>query len=953
MQLDNVEDIYPLTPTQQGILFHCEAMPASGVYIEQICSLLSGDLVPYILVQAWQKMLQKHACLRTAFVWNGLDEPLQIVRAELTAPWVLLNWSDKSPSQQQQGLKALLAKDRCKGFELANAPLLRFTLIRLSPSSYQFIWSFHHLLLDGWSSAIVLDELWHYCAKYRKHDFPYGSPPAFKKYIAWLQAKPQDEKTKTFWSSYLKGFNKTTDLALANNHKPPTKSRNQVFFCLSQAETQSLTESAKLHRLTLNTLVQAAWANLLQRYSGDMDIVFGTTVSGRPAELEGVETMVGLFINSLPVRAKFDVKSKLLTWLLGLQDHLVQTRRYENAALADIKQWSELAPSAPLFNTLTVFENYPPNRILSEQELGFSYSAPEYLEQSHYPLALLVVPGDEITLMFNYDTRHFSKGKITQLSSHVKNLLTNIPHCLDQPVLSLPMLTSSDRRALTKLAGLKQHKPNASPSIPRQISQQAKRCGPKIAVKSQGRTLTYSELAYHSDMLAATLHQHRVNSGDRVAICLARGVELIPAMLAVLHIGATYIPLDPNYPQKRLDMILADADPKLIITTEQLQSHLQLKLTNQLWLDKLPHGPMPLQKQPEIQPEQLAYIIYTSGSTGKPKGVMVSHHNLRHSTAARFDYYHTDPSVFLLLSSFAFDSSVAGIFWVLCSGGMLVISEPRLEQDMGQLRAYIAREKISHLLCLPTLYEMLLTHEPASGDTLAHANKGLHSLQTVIVAGEEFPGVALIETHQQTLPRCQLFNEYGPTEACVWSTVFNTRDQRGHHKIPIGKPIPGTQVYLLNATLEPVPEGAIGEIYIGGNGVTQGYLNQPADTSFMADPFSSEPGARMYKSGDLGRYDERGNIEFLGRKDRQIKIRGHRIEPGEVEAALALHPQIKQVKILPGNVLSNEAELQRMSEQLDALSPEKRRTLMSELQQLSDQKAAELVAILSQSPRQK
>ena len=883
--MENVADIYTLSPVQLGMLFHTLTDTQTGVYVNQYACKLSGNLQTEIFQQAWRQTVARHPVLRTAFLWDGLDEPLQVVRQQVELPWRLLDWRGQSDAEQMAKLDEFLECDRTQGFHLDQAPLLRFTLIHLQDNIYQFVWSSHHLLFDGWSLPLIWQDMLTYYSALLQGTVPQLPPiRPYRDYIAWQQEQALDI-TKSFWRSQLQGFVEPTPLPAAH---PGTSQRyQQQTQSLSPSLTTALKTLARQHRLTLNTLVQGAWALLLNHYSGEDQVTYGSVLSGRPAALSGVETMVGLFINTLPVRVTVEPDQTLINWLQLRQQQLLNLRQYETTALTDIQRWSDLPQGSPLFESIVVFENYP---AATAADIGFDTSDVRYLEQSNYPLALLVVPGESIELLLLFDTGRFEESTILRLHAHLELLLTAFVKHPHSKLAELPRLTPAEQQQLTAWETIDY--PHDL-TIHQLIESQVHQTPDAPAVVFEEQTLTYGELNQQADQLAHLFCSKGVIPGDRIALCLKPSLDRIVSILAVLKAGAAYVPLDPAYPVERLKYCLEDTTPKFLLTHHSVNlpdtSVAVLYWDGDGQVQGQPLQSPPLTLLPSPTPQDLAYIIYTSGSTGTPKGVMVSHQNLVHSTTARTQVYPEPVGRFLLLSSMAFDSSVAGIFWTLCQGGTLVLPPERIEQDLQQLADLIAYQQITHTLCVPTLYSLLL----------ASANpQQLAKLRTVIVAGEACART-LVQNHYAKLPATDLYNEYGPTEATVWCTAYRIPAEPA--PMAIGKPIPNTHIYLLDKDLRPVPTGAMGEIYVGGDGVTQGYLNQPDKTALSFIDFDGRlcpPYGRLYKTGDLARYRTNGTLEWLGRCDRQVKIRGYRIELGEIEDVLRSQAAIQEAVVI-------------------------------------------------------
>jgi amino acid adenylation domain-containing protein/non-ribosomal peptide synthase protein (TIGR01720 family) len=914
--MKNVADIYPLSPTQLGMLFHTIQAPHSGVYFQQFICTLTGELDRTAFTHAWQRIVEAHAVLRTAFIWEEIDEPVQVVRQQVEIPFRYENWQHLSAPAQQTHLASILRTDRQRGFNLAKAPLMRFLLGKIAPDKHQFIWSSHHILLDGWSVQGLLRSVFRLYESIRQDAKAKIKPtPPYRDYIAWLQGQDL-ALAEDFWRKKLSGFTAPTPLTIdteRRNRSSAEADYHQRKGKIDVQVTNRIKALAKSQRLTLNTIIQGTWAIVLSRYSGESEVVFGATVSGRPPDLPGVEKIVGLFINTLPVRLTVSTDEELMPWLMEIQQQSLAMQQYEYTPLANIQGCSELPRARSLFDSIVVFENYPTDggSFLPENS-SLVLSNIQYLEQSNYPLSFLAVPGESLELYLIYDRRYFEDKAIDRLMGHLETILGSLALQPEQTLGAIPILTSAEETQIFDVWNdTRSDLPN-DVCIHELIEHQAQNQPDQLAVIGIDKNYTYREIDRHANQLARYLRQLGVGTDTNVGLCVERSADMILGILGILKAGGAYLPLDPTYPRKRLAFMLEDAGATVIVTqqghTERLpaENHIKPVCLDTQWDQIAKHNNQPIPTSADGR--HLAYVIYTSGSTGQPKGVPITHKNLVHSTLARLDYYPVPLQRFLLLSSFAFDSSIVGIFWSLCQGGTLVLPQERLEQDISGLAELIHSQAISHTLCLPTLYNLLLRH--AKSDLLA-------SLQTVIVAGEVCPQ-ELAQTHYRRLPHTHLYNEYGPTEGTVWSTVYEFPPKFNGIQAPIGKPIANTQAFILDAQLRPVPIGVTGELYISGHGLTQGYLNRPDLTAecFIDHTFENGVDARLYRTGDLARYLPDGNIVFLERADHQVKIRGYRIEMTEIETCLQAHSAIQDAAVMARTVTKDRAS--------DVIDPEKR-----------------------------
>lgn len=944
-----IEDIFPLTPTQQGMLFHSLSDPDSGVYIIQLVFELKDGFDEEVFRAAWQAVVHRHQSLRADFAWDVYAKPIQVVRREVEVKLRREDWRGLSREAQEQFLDEYLRRDREQGFDLRRAPLLRLALLRRSGEEYVCVLSNHHLLLDGWSLSIVLQEvLALYDAGCALDDagraLRLKEPHSFKDYITWLSRQDQ-AGAEAFWRETLKGFAVPTPLGLVSvenaganrDHQEPGYDEESLL--LSEATTTALQALARQNQLTLSTLVQGAWAILLSRYSGERDIVFGVTSSGRPADLQGAEAMVGLFINTLPLRVWVPSGQLLIPWLKGLQDRLVELRQYEYSSLSQVQEWSEVRRGRALFESIFVFENYPVHSSLLERQ---DVTGLRSIEQTNYPLTIAAAPGTRLAFDAGYQTDRFDAATVRRMLQHLETLLEGIIERPHQRLSQLSLLTAAERDLLIREWNETQAEfPNLG--LHELFERQAAVTPDAVALIFEGERLTYQELNERANKLAHYLRGLGLKPGARVGICLERGTEMIVGLLAILKAGGAYLPLDPEYPKERLAFMLADAQPELVLTTQRLLENLPEYEAIVVLLDSEREG---ISRQSTenlrglVVVEDLAYVIYTSGSTGQPKGVMISHRSVcNHMQWIARELPLDERDRMLLKYSIIFDAAVEEIFHPLMTGAALVIVPPGRQYDIGHLVQLIREQHVTAIDVVPTMLKALVDDEGI---------KGCRSLRRVTSGGEVL-SAELKDRVYRLLPEVELVNVYGPTEAAITATYYRCAPGRA---VAIGKPVANTRVYILDQSLEPVPAGVAGEIYIGGDGVAWGYLNHPQLTAekFIPDPFSAEAGARLYKSGDRGRYLANGNIEYLGRLDHQVKVRGFRIELGEIETRLRKHRAVKEAVV----ILREEAEGNKrlvayvVCEREEAVTPNEVRTYLKE--QLPEHMLPAAVVLLDELP---
>jgi amino acid adenylation domain-containing protein len=900
---DSIEDIYPLSPIQQGILFHTLLDEGTAVYFVQLTCTITGPLDVPAFKAAWQRVVERHSILRTAFEWEGLKEPMQFVQRQLRLDWAEQDWRCAPAAEQEERLHSFLRQDRERGIDLRRAPLMRLALLRRAEGVYSFVWSHHHLLLDGWSGALLLQEVLAFYQSFRRGESPSLAPSRpYGDYIEWLQ-RQDPSIAEHYWRRTLAGFTSPTPLGLDHapfaRHEQAVRHQRQET-TLSVALTAALNSLARQHHLTLNTVVQGAWALLLNRYSGEQQVVFGATVSGRPAALAGVETMLGIFINTLPVRVRIRRDAPLSSWLKELQNVQAEMRQYEHSPLVQIQGWSEVPRGLPLFESLIVFENYPIDSAFSaagwEEDAQLSLSDIRWDDLINFPLAIGAEPGPDagLTLRMVYDPRRFDDATISRMLGHLQRALEAFVTDPDQPLKALTLLTDAERRQLLLEWNDTQCDYPAQTSIVELFVAQVRRTPESIAVCFEDQCLTYTELDAVTNRTARRLQRLGVGPETLVGIYMERSVEMVIAILAVLKAGGAYLPLDPAYPRERLASMLDESKAAVLLTQSLLATELPGRSAHVIYVDTCGASVAEESDEPplcEVSGENLAYVIYTSGSTGKPKGVMNTHEGILNRLLWMQDAFPLSGADRVLQKTpFSFDVSVWEFLWPLLNGARLILAQPDGHQDSSYLVGLIRDQQITIVHFVPSMLRMLLEE------------KGLeacHSLRHVICSGEVLP-VELERRFYEHLTTAELHNLYGPTEAAIDVTCWRCERENSWPTVPIGRPIANTQIYLLDDEKRPVPVGVGGELHIGGINLARGYLERAelTATKFIPNPFSETPGTRLYSTGDMARFRPDGSIEFLGRVDSQVKIRGFRIELGEIEKTLTRHEKVREAAVL-------------------------------------------------------
>jgi amino acid adenylation domain-containing protein len=895
----------PLSFAQQRLWFFNQLAPGSPLYNIHAAVNLTGALNVPVLERSINEILNRHEALRTTFA--VVDErPVQIVNEPFKLKLSVISLQ-KVGGHEQQVMERMLEEAHYP-FDLTTGPLLRAKLLQLGRAEHVLLLTMHHIVADGWSMGVFVREL---AALYEAYIGGRPSPlPELPIQYAdfavwqreWLEGQRLEEQLD-YWKQQLAGSPPVLELP-TDKPRPPVQTYRGAHetLLLSESLSRSLKELSRREGATLFMTLLTAFSTLLSRYSGQADILIGTPIANRTrAE---TEELIGFFVNTLVLRTRLSGEPTFRELLKRVREAALGA--YEHQDMPFEKLVEELQPErslshSPLFQVMLDLQNAPMQALELQ---GLKLTPLEFDSQTaKFDLSLTMGEAETgLSGLLEYNTDLFDAATIKRMLKNFQTLLSSIAANADAPLSRLPLLAEAEKRQLlVEWNDTRTDYASAVGCIHELFEQRAEEAPHAVALCFGEQALSYGELNERANRLAHYLRRLGTGPEVLVGICLERSIEMVVGLLGILKAGGAYVPLAPTHPKERLALMLDDAQVKVLLTQESLLAQLPEHKATKICLDRdwtmiveesAAHAPG------RALPRNIAYVIYTSGSTGRPKGVAVSHSNLAHSTLARISHYDEPVSAFLLLSSFAFDSSLAGLFWTLSQGGMLVIPEEGAHQDPTHLARLIDRHSISHLLSLPALYALLL-EQAADGQ--------LSLLRTVIVAGENCPP-SLVERHRERLPQALLFNEYGPTEATVWSSVYDCGAYKEGRSVPIGRPVANTRIYILDSHLQPVPIGVVGELYIGGDGLARGYFNHPALTAerFIPDPFGDIPGTRLYKTGDMARYLEDGNVEFTGRNDFQVKIRGYRIELGEIETAIAQHPAIKEAvvaarEVAPGN----------------------------------------------------
>ena len=916
---EGVGETLPLSPLGQGLLFHSQYDPGvngggTDPYLVQFVFELTGTLDNAALREALHALLRRHPNLAAGFRPDDDGRPVQVWPGRIDVAWR----EERVASAREEA--DFLDRDRRLRFDLARPPALRATLLRTdAPQRHVLVLTAHHILLDGWSWPIAVRELFTLYAG--------GTPPAvtpYRTFLHWLDGR-DTEADEAAWHAVLSGLDGPTLIAgdrssravgrdTADDTADATTARGRVHAELDADATGELRRAARAHGLTVSTLVQLGWAMLLGAHTGRDDVVFGTTVSGRPPELPGVENIVGLLINTIPVRVRLDPARTVEATLRALRDQQLAVVEHQHA---DLTRLQRLAGYGELFDTLVVFENYPLDAdTLRDIAPGIEITGLRVLDSTHYPLTLAVLPGDtadgggpRLRLQLDHHTAVLDADAARRLVDRFGALLRRIAEAPGARLADIGLLLPEERTPRPLATGRTPRTPGTT--LPALFEARAATRPDAPALTDRERTLSYRQLNERANRLARLLVARGAGPGRLVALALPRGADLVTAVLAVLKSGAGYLPLDPATPPERVRHVLDEADPSPAVATADTTAMLPPG-RDRLLLDD-PEVAAALAEGPAgdlgrcTDPHTTAYVIHTSGSTGTPKGVVVTHDNvvrLLDTTDERFGFGPDD--VHALFHSYAFDVSVWELWAALGRGGRLVVVPHTVSRSPREMWSLLVRERVTALCQTPSaFYQLAQAAADLDGEGLGPPR---HALRVVVFAGEALDPRRVRHWYPGgPHGRPRLVNMYGITETTVHSTYAELTDPADTRSI-IGEPLADLRLQLLDHALRPVPDGCPGEIYLSGPGVARGYLGRPALTAtrFVADP-SGPPGARMYRSGDLARRWPDGTLEYLGRTDHQVKVRGFRIEPGEIEAVLERHPDVARAAVLARTIRTAQA----------------------------------------------
>ncbi|WP_073527065.1 non-ribosomal peptide synthetase [Pseudomonas fluorescens] len=936
-----IEDVYPLTPMQEGLLLHTLLEPGTGLYYMQDRYRINSALDPERFAQAWQAVIARHEALRASFCWNVGEDMLQVIHKPGNTPVEYLDWSADPQDEQEPRLQALLKAEREAGFDLLNQAPFHLRLIRVGEARYWFMMSNHHILIDAWCRSLLMNDFFDiYTALGEGRDAQLATPPRYRDYIAWLQRQDLNE-ARQWWQQNLQGFERATpipsDRPFLREHAGGSGGMvvGDCYTRLDARDGAQLRELAQAHQLTVNTFAQAAWALVLRRLSGDRDVLFGVTVAGRPVDMPEMQRTVGLFINSIALRVKLPDDGQTCSvrqWLSALLDSNMQLREYEYLPLVTIQEHSELPKGQPLFDSLFVFENAPVEVSVLDRAQSLNATSDSGRTHTNFPLTAVCYPGDDLGLHLSYDQRYFDESTVQGMLAEFKRLLLALVQGFHGDMAELPLIGEQEREFLVAGCNQSEQAYPLETSYIELFEAQVAGHPQRIAASCLDQQWSYDELNRRSNGLGHALIAAGVSLDQPVALLAERGLDLLGMIIGSFKAGAGYLPLDPGLPGPRLSRIIDLSRTPLLVCTEACREQ-AIELLQGVDCQLLVWEEVPARgENPGIYsgPDNLAYVIYTSGSTGLPKGVMVEQRGMLNNQLSKVPYLDlSDADVIAQTASQSFDISVWQFLAAPLFGARVDIVPNTIAHDPQGLLAHVQAQGITVLESVPPLIQGMLAQERIS----------LEGLRWMLPTGEAMPPEL---AHQWLLryPQIGLVNAYGPAE-CSDDVAFFRVDlasTRGTY-LPIGTPTDNNRLYLLDGALELVAQGAVGELCVAGTGVGRGYVSDPLRTAqvFVPNPFGA-PGERLYRTGDLARRRSDGVLEYVGRIDHQVKIRGYRIELGEIEARLHEQPHVRDAAVgvqegingkhLVGYLVAADAtldpseQLERIKQRLRAELPE-------------------------------
>ncbi len=911
------QETYPLAPLQEGMLFQNLVSIGTDVDIQQIICSIHEKLNIDAFQRAWGRVVERHAILRSKFEWEEITEPRQVVLHKVHFQGEVVDWKNLPSSAQQENIETYILKDRALGFNLGQAPLMRLAIFELAPEEFKFVWTFHHILMDGRAFPLILEEVFTFYEGFvENQDIELDTPRPYKDYIMWVRERDlaKDEK---FWRENLAGFTSPTPLPMGASVSAGVGTfgiGSSVKIRLSESLTSALRHLASTQGLSMNTLVEGAWAMLLSRYNGEEDILYGTVRTCRRASIRGAESMIGLLMNTVPARIKIQKETKVLDWLHQLRQQHAQMREHIHSPLHQVQRWSEITHGSPLFESIVVFDNYYLDSYMRSKGGRWLKREFEFRGRTNYPLTLNGYDDNEMVLMIKYDEGRFTPDTVDRMLGHLQMILQNIPDNLDKSISEISILTESEHSLLPDL-----HAVLAEPKQ-KPVAVMFEACATKApdypAISQNKQIWTYGELSERSDAIEQALNSLSRQQKDVVAILGSRSFGFITGMMGVFKSGSVLLSIDGNLPRDRQLLMLQEAKAGTLIYVGDVYAK-QCEFEKELSLHIIHVDPdtghikkiikdavADESRQAEVFPDDAAYIFFTSGTTGMPKGVLGAHRGLSHFVNWEREAFGVSPhDRCAQLTGLSFDAVLRDIFLPLTSGATLCLPDEELLSDPNGILPWLDRERISVLHTVPTL----------AHSWLADGSEGvsLRSLRYVFFVGEPLMD-SLVRHWRTAFPESgNIVNFYGPTETTLIKCFYPVPAEISPGVQPLGKPLPQTQALVLGANFQLCGIGEPGEIAIRTPFRSYGYINAPEEgrKRFAKNPFNNKENDLVYFTGDRGRYRPDGSLEFLGRLDNQVKVRGIRVELGEIESVLGQYEAVSEVVVMAREDAAGEKRL--------------------------------------------
>ena len=894
-QREKIESIYRLSGLQEGMLFHALYDTDGGAYIEQLsCDLRDADI--NLIRKSWNQLIENHSSLRSGFYNDEFKIPVQAVYRDVEMPVTVLDLSGMEIIEQRLAVEKIGEENRLNGFPLSAVPLMNIGLLKLDESKYKMIWTSHHLLFDGWSLAILMEE---FLKTYE--DLAGGNETVktvsdnYLDYIRFIERKDKDVQLN-YWKNYMQGIEQSTLLPFSgiitqrNKGQGVYENSNLIF---NKDIKEKAEHFAQKNHLTLNTLLQGVWSYLLHRYTGSENIAFGVIVSGRPDELPGIEQKVGLYINTLPLHSilRSDSNIEKTDWLQDIQNKQAESAKFQYTPLQEIQNLTGI--SGDLFDSIIVFENYPLNELVKSKNWKLKVDNVQIKEQSNYPLSLLINNNaDVININFIYNKEILETEYINEISRNFENVLRQIIENESEIINDIKLLSESDeKKLLTEFNDTAAEYPIDKSSI-ELFEEQVLRTPDSVAIVFGNENITYKELDDQSNKLANHLISKGIKPEDKIGLLSYRCIDMMIGIFGIMKAGCAYVPFNTDYPAERIQFITEDCGITDVIYTDEilLEKSGLTEFENYNFINVKDSEPES-SKSPGIKTDidSCIYVMFTSGTTGRPKGISVSHRNVIKLVYDTGGIAIRESDRVLQWSNYSFDGSTYDIYGALLSGASLHLIRDEWASDGDELARVMTEQKISVVFMTTALFNTIV-------DINAEAFRGLRK----ILFGGEMVSLSHVNRALDEVGENVIMHVYGPTETTTYATSYQVNEKRDEGTVPIGKPLSNTQLYVLDPSGKLVPVGVGGELHIGGDGVSMGYINNEILTKekFIPNPFSKDPGSRIYKTGDLCRWTAEGNIEYLGRIDSQVKIRGYRIELSEIESVLLDNESISNAVVI-------------------------------------------------------